>query len=443
MPETHRSPSTEIEGRHDDEASARRYANWPALALPPGKASPRAMKRKANHLMAGLTLIASAPLTAGSPRSEGTPEAQPDRAVLAQVVHDICPKRVAMLGEATHGDGVTVAFKTALVRELIDKCHFNAVFFEASHYDFLEFSRRLRAGEPTTPEMIASAVGGLWKFDREFAPLVPYLFARARAGRVALGGLDDQLGSAGAFFANDAMPTELTGYLDEPRRGECREILRKRIYYQFPNYAAPEHDQVASCLTGIDAALVQAGKDAETRLHREMIVSMTRMISRELLAQDSYIQQRDGSMYLNFRWLAAGLPARSKIIVWGATAHMAKDVAADRHYDGAANLGSLIRRDYMQQSFALGFSALSGSYRYSRSQPDRALAIAPRGSLEDRALTDAGRDAVYRRKPWLKAIGTVPARLLGDDFVTAAWQRALDGVVVFRQQRPPQRTDGP
>lgn len=404
------------------------------------------MKQKANHLAAGLLLIASAPSAAGPPPSESATDAQPDRAVLTQIVHDICPKRVAMLGEATHGDGATVAFKAALVRELIDKCHFSAVFFEASHYDFLEFSRRIRAGEPTTPEMISSAVGGLWKFDREFAPLVPYLFAQARAGRVALGGLDDQLGSAGAFYANDAMPSELTSYLDEPRRSECRDIMRKRIYYQFPIYAAPEHDQVASCLADIDAALSQTGKGARAQLHREMMLSMTRVISRELFAQDNYIQQRDRSMYLNFRWLAGHLPARSKIILWGATAHMAKDAAADRHYDGydgAANLGSLIRRDYKQQSFALGFSALSGSYRYSRSQPDRAIAVAPQDSLEGRALAGARRDTVYLDLPHLKAIGAVPGRLLGDDVVMAAWQRALDGVVVFRQQRPPQRTDGP
>jgi erythromycin esterase-like protein len=291
--------------------------------------------------------------------------------------------------------------------------------------------------------MISSAVGGLWKFDREFAPLVPYLFAQARAGRVALGGLDDQLGSAGAFFANDAMLAELTDYLDQPRRGECREILRMRIYFQFPNYAAPEHGQVASCLAGIEAALSHADTTAKTQLHREMMLSMTRVISRELLAQDIYIQQRDRSMYLNFRWLAAHLPARSKIILWGATAHMTNDAGADRHYDGATNLGSLIRRDYKQQSFALGFSALSGSYRYSRSQPDRAVAIAPQDSIESRALAGARRDTVYLDLPHLKAIGTVPGRLLGDDFVTAAWQRALDGVVVFRQQRPPQRTDGP
>jgi erythromycin esterase-like protein len=290
--------------------------------------------------------------------------------------------------------------------------------------------------------MISSAVGGLWKFDREFAPLVPYLFAQARAGRVALGGLDDQLGSAGAFYANDAMPSELTSYLDEPRRSECRDIMRKRIYYQFPIYAAPEHDQVASCLADIDAALSHAGKGARAQLHREMMLSITRVISRELFAQDNYIQQRDRSMYLNFRWLAGRLPARSKIILWGATAHMAKNAAADHHYDGAANLGSLIRRDYKRQSFALGFSALSGSYRYSRSQPDRAVAIAPQDSLESRALAGARRDAVYLDMPHLNAIGTVPGRLLGDDFVTAAWQRALDGVVVFRQQRPPRRMDG-
>src|SRR3569623_80324 len=300
------------------------------------------MKLKANHLIAGLLLIAGAPsaagplLIAGAPSaagpspSEAAPETQPDRVVLARVVRDICPKRVAMLGEATHGDGATVAFKVALVRELIGKCHFNAVFFEASHYDFLEFSRRLQAGEPTSPDMIASAAGGLWKFDREFLPLMPFLYAEARAGRVALGGIDDQLGSAGSFYSHDTMPEELAGYLAEPRRAACRDLLRKRIYYQFPHYGVAARQQLSQCVSEIETALAAmkepAGKPA---LHKEMLAGIERLLSRDLAENIPNISGRDRSMYLNFRWLARRLPPNSKIIVWTATIHAAKDATAD------------------------------------------------------------------------------------------------------------------
>lgn len=402
------------------------------------------MKWKANHLIAGLLLIAGAPSAAVPPTSEAAPEAWPDRVVLARVVRDICPKRVAMLGEATHGDGATVAFKVALIRELVDKCHFNAVFFEASHYDFLEFSRRLQVGEPTSPDMIASAAGGLWKFDREFLPLMPFLYAEARAGRVALGGIDDQLGSAGNFYSLDTMPEELTSYLAEPRRAACRELLRKRIYYQFPHYGAADRQQVSQCVSEIETALAGAKEPAgKPALHKEMLAGIKRLLSRDLAENIPNISGRDRSMYLNFRWLARRLPPNSKIIVWTATFHAAKDATADPDIGMARNLGSYIHKSYGRQAFALGFSALAGSYRYSRKEPARPLPPAPPGSLESVALANSDATATYLDARRLHLIGMVPGRPLQANYTTAVWDRVLDGVVVFRQQRPPQRTDEP
>src|SRR6516162_8365668 len=112
---------------------------------------------------------------------------------LAAATRDMCGKDVVLLGEASHGDGATETFKVALIQRLVRSCHFNAVFFEASHYDFLEISRRLREGETVTPGTVSSAVGWMWNHDAEFAPLIPFLHAEATAGRITLGGLDDQL----------------------------------------------------------------------------------------------------------------------------------------------------------------------------------------------------------------------------------------------------------
>jgi erythromycin esterase-like protein len=147
-------------------------------------------------------------------------------------------------------------------------------------------------------------------------------------------------------------------------------------------------------------------------------------------------------MYLNFRWLAQRLPPRSKIILWGATFHFAKDSSTDAEYTMGGNLGSFIHRAYGRQAFALGFSALSGSFRYSRQEPDRAFPRAPNGSLESQAFADTTADAVYLDTARLKAMRNTPGRLDGYVYITHPWDRAVDGVVVFRRQRPPQRTDG-
>src|SRR5688500_4580157 len=81
----------------------------------------------------------------------------PDERALDAATRDLCDKEIALLGEATHGDGRTVEFKVKLVQRLVNECDFDALFFESSHYDFLEFSRRARAGEAVSPDMVSSS----------------------------------------------------------------------------------------------------------------------------------------------------------------------------------------------------------------------------------------------------------------------------------------------
>ena len=89
-----------------------------------------------------------------------------------------------MLGESsTHGDGHTVAFKAALIERLVDRCGFDSVFFEASHYQFIHFKQSLRLGRAVTAADLLSSVGGLWEFDQEFQPLASFLVARAQSRR--------------------------------------------------------------------------------------------------------------------------------------------------------------------------------------------------------------------------------------------------------------------
>ena len=68
-----------------------------------------------------------------------------DNDALTAATQELCHTQIAMLGEsASHEDGHTHAFKDALVERLIDQCGFDSVFFEASHYEFINLNRRLR-----------------------------------------------------------------------------------------------------------------------------------------------------------------------------------------------------------------------------------------------------------------------------------------------------------
>src|ERR1019366_5320749 len=105
-----------------------------------------------------------------------------------QVIHDLCGKRVAFLGEAPmHGFAKTLQFKVEVARRLVDECHYDAFFIESGAYDFLNIQKELKSGQTVTVPMIAAAIGGLWA-NREVEPLIPFLLDKAQHGVLVLGG---------------------------------------------------------------------------------------------------------------------------------------------------------------------------------------------------------------------------------------------------------------
>lgn len=366
------------------------------------------------------------------------------RQALAAATRDLCDKDVALLGEnGFHGDGKTIAFKSALVRNLVRKCRFNAVYFEASHYDFLEIARRFRAGRPVSPEMLSSALGGVWNRNEEIAPLVAFLHAQATAGRLTLGGLDDQLGGRGMFYSLDEMPAELTSYLTGARREECRALLRHRIWSDFPRnapYGEAARERLRRCLNDVGSAVAVGAARADREALVQILANIERFIGRDFIEGNERIWKRDEAMYLNLRWLA-GRSKRPRIIVWASNSHVAKDAGALSLYAGGHNLGSRVRRAYGDRAFALGFTAASGSFRYTV-RTARPIPVAPPGSLEALALAGGNRDAVYVGSARLAALGLVRGAAFDDhQHVPARWARVHDGIVVFPAERPPKRTD--
>lgn len=375
------------------------------------------------YWLAALALLAAPAAASARPRDPAMDAA----------VRDLCHRQVAMLGEASHGDGATFAFKAALIRRLVSECGYDAVLFEASHYDFVELMRRLREGEAATPAMLSSAIGGIWNRYAELTPLIGFLFERARAGRMTLGGLDDQLGSAGAFFSNDEMPLRLTALLPADARERCRSLLHRRIYSGYPRAAS----ESAAMRAGLLACATEMMATARNPEERQFDLNIARMIDRDLGDQAMFVRRRDESMFQNLRWYAARLGRRAKIIIWAQNAHVARDASTSTAFPAGGNLGALVSRLYGRRAFALGFSAYGGAWRSIFSRADEPIAPAPEGTLEALAMRGVAQDAVYRNRAWLARIGHRPGRPFFYHYAPAGWARVFDGIVVFRAERAP------
>jgi erythromycin esterase-like protein len=366
-----------------------------------------------------------------------------DQGALTAATQGLCHSQIALLGEsATHEDGHTQAFKVALVERLIDQCGFDSVFFEASHYEFIHLNSQMRIGQAVSAAEVSSAVGGLWEFNREFQPLVPFLLGKARAGKVFLGGLDDQLGQLGQDYANIEMVTELTNLLPQQERQPCSLALHKRIYNDYADaspYSKSDRAQIGTCLSEMRRAnAADKATDRKEKVERlEMISAAQRCISRDFSSDAEYIVNRDRSMFQNFEWLLRQQSGRHKVIIWSATVHIAKQGDPNWGDRTGTNFGSFVHRKYGDRAFSLGFSALTGSYKEIGRRGVQEMPAAPPDSVEAQALRGNRADAVYVGPARLAAMGTVPGAFFRHSYQTLSWSTFLDGVIVFDEERPP------
>lgn len=360
---------------------------------------------------------------------------------MSAAVRDLCSRKIALIGEgANHGDGRTLAFKSELVRRLVEQCGFTAVVFEASSYDFLEIDRRLAKGRPVTREMVSSAVGGLWNRNDEMQPLITFLHQAVVAGRVRLGGMDDQLGSAGAFYSISDMPGELAALLPSDRAGECAESLRQLIYGQLASPSA-ETVTLVECLADMRRVVDAAPDGVDREVRERHLINVESYLARQGADRALRLEGRSRSMWSNFSWLVANTIGRdAKVIVWGASVHLSRDASVYPPFAGIRNFGSRVDDAYGDAAFFLGFSATSGSYLEGAQVRDRRQALPD--SLEAAAVAAMTTDAVYLDRARLKNIGEAPGAVFSPSAapVAAAWSEVFDGVVVFREERPPTRS---
>lgn len=361
-----------------------------------------------------------------------------DDTALNAAARAVCGRQVVMLGEsATHGDGHTEAFKVSLMEKLVNQCGFDSVFFEASHYEFINISRHLRLQKAVTADQVSAAIGGLWRFDQEFKPLVPFLIQKAVDGQISLGGIDDQLGQFGQDFSNVTLLANLTMVLPKPESQECSDALHRRVYSE--GYMEADAPRVLTCLADI-RQYYAADKSKDRVNHNEwleMIDAMQRWVKRDSLAAGDQTVARDRSMFLYFQWLRQQQPKRHKVILWMATVHASQKGDPTWGDRTGANFGSLVYRQYGAQTFALGFTALEGTYRQGHDTHDQPPA--PADSLEAQAFRGMDTGAVFIGPDQLSSFGTVPAAIFRHSYQTLPWNEYIDGVVVFRNEHPPTR----
>ncbi|MBX9731169.1 MAG: erythromycin esterase family protein, partial [Sphingomonas sp.] len=389
------------------------------------------------HLMAALPGVMSLVPPPAPPAKAPFSISAKDQLALEIGERDLCGKRVALLGEGpTHGDGHTEAFKVELVKRLVSRCGYRAIAFESGVYDFIALNRALRA-KNATPAMVADAVGALWKFDREFQPLIDFLFPLVAAGQIKLAGLDFQIGGLGESFTNEQMIPELTLGLPPEQANSCRAAFDRHIKWAYSTtqaYGPAANATLLACVAAMKRAVATSkATDDRTRKEQTAMLQNLESLLRPGLGTDAEkILAREDALYQNFASFAGKLVPQTKIIIWGATTHLAKDPGAAWGISGFRSLGARVHDQYGDRAVSVGFSALKGSYRQSRKQI--AIAPPPPLALELEVISNSTSSAVYLNLALLRAIGTRPAAALDHVYRTLDWSQVMDAMVIFEEE---------
>jgi erythromycin esterase-like protein len=341
------------------------------------------------------------------------------------VVTAVCQKQIVLLGELpSHGEAHTFDAKSKIADRLMAQCGFTAILFEAPIYDFIGLERAA-AARAATPEHLDNAIGRFW-WTRELTPWRRTLFEAATRQRVVVGGLDDQI-SITSHYAKAALPRLIAAASSGTTATECRESVSRHVGWRYDAktpFDEREQLRLQQCARhAADAAAASRSIDAADRV---MLQSFARYADRQ---RPGVTTDRDESMYRNLVWYLERLPANSRVVIWTATVHAARQ----RGSLAVVPLGARVVERWGDRVGAVGFTAYAG-YTSMAGRPASPIADAPPASLEATATSESAWALLDSAK--LRAIGRVSSRLLGK-FVSETWSDYFDWVVVIRQEAAP------
>lgn len=396
------------------------------------------------------------PAVEGTPSTPAVPASIDDleERAAARVAAAVCGKRVVLLGELPeHGEARGFGVKARVVERLVARCGFSAVLFEVGSYDFFGLERAIAttprdpggapaAGSADSLELaLGRAIGGFW-WTRELAGWRRWLLHEAVAGRVVVGGLDDQPGATAAY-ARATMPGLVGAAVPPAHSAECQEAVARFLNWRYTDavpYDSTEQARQADC-TRLAADRVTVGRTSAERGTPDevMLGDLASFFARA--GGVAGAPDRDLVMAQHLAWWSERLPKDSKIVVWTASVHAARGLGRNPVLTRREPpLGARLAEPWGDGLAAIGFTALRGQ-RSRAGGAIQPLAPLPPNSLEARALAagTAGDVAgwAYLDQAALRSLGPVPSRLFGDAVTTTDWSAVFDGVLVIRDEAPP------
>ncbi|WP_332814885.1 erythromycin esterase family protein [Ramlibacter sp.] len=305
--------------------------------------------------------------------------------VPAELIEALAGRRLALLGEASHGTHDFYALRAGITRALVEQHGCKAVVIEGDWPDAARINRWVRGLDDGSAD---AALSGFERFPtwmwrntvvREFiAWLRDYNLARPPWQRVGFYGMD--------LYSLFASVRELLAYLDRAdpeaaqrarRRYACFDHFQQNL--QAYGYAAG-FGTGFSCEEAVVAQLTELlrsrptgtdGEDSDELFHARQNARLVRNAEQYyrcmFRGRASSWNLRDLHMVDTLQALGAHLQERlgepPRMAVWAHNSHLGDASATAMSEQGEWNVGELARKRWPGEAFLLGFTTYEGSVR--------------------------------------------------------------------------------
>lgn len=374
--------------------------------------------------------------------------------------------RIVALGESLHDDGATFEQKVKLVKYLHNEHGFNVLAFE---YGFLgEWKNNQEISRHPKDLKTAFQYSG-WSRSKYGNSIYRYIAATQTSGRpLILAGFDGEkvpdgipntlsvikeIADTVGFDIDDSSKPEIELFV-KAIYGRLGNIEKEQITAQTRNDVGKTIRLLADRMTDQQAALIRKWGKEKFTIYRLSLASLL-MDEKETFAGAFRNIVRDKHMADRLNWLMDTIYPDEKVILWGASAHFARNmVAIDRTVSPDAygyypyyQMGDWVYTRFKDQYYSIAFVAGSGSngllfpegHKNKSHEYTRPVARPQQGSFENIALMTSN-DFLYTdlrsadRSCWLS--DTFDAYPLGYQSDRSDWKEIFDAFYFIREMKP-------
>jgi erythromycin esterase len=291
----------------------------------------------------------------------------------------LATKRIVQLGESSHGVKEYNLIKVALIKYLHEELGYNVIAFESSIYDcFFNFNYGLANGA------VASINNSLFKAWRtnEIVDLFNYIIKTQNSSNpLILAGIDIQP----IVDGNKSRPTFIKEVFDkidtkiasdfymfddyflsinfkDPNKSNFNFILDKK------DYLVTEYEKYLSVLENNWGKLTMSYGNNSPIPHiaklaiRSSIKFVNEICYNNKFMSKEFVEERDSNMAYNLDYLLKNLYGDKKVIVWAHNFHVSYNSQNIESplYGGAVSMGSVIKHNYADDIYTIGFYTYKG-----------------------------------------------------------------------------------